>query len=246
MASEGVQNESLTPQSRSEVPGGRDLLPKGRLEAFADGVLAIVITILVLELKAPGRGEGTHLAHALGQEWRVFTGYLISFVFVGGVWIAHANATRLIQFGDQILFRLSLLQLFFVTLLPYMTSLMTTHFGGSGERLAVPLYGLDLLLASVMLNVMIAYLGDNRHLVIDEIADEELRDIARRRRGTLGLLAIATVLAILLPSVAVGLYLLATVAFVIAPLLIARRGRAARSHRSDPRHKPGTSRPADE
>ena len=239
-----MPNESQTQQSLGEVPSARELLPKGRLEAFADGVLAIVITILVLELKVPGHGEGGHLAHALGQEWRVFAGYLISFVFVGGVWIAHANASRLIKHGDQILFRLSLLQLFFVTLLPFMTSLMTTHLGGSGERLAVPLYGLDLLLASVMLNVMIRYLADNRHLVTNEIADEELRDIARQRRGTLALLAIATVLAILLPNVAVGLYLLATVAFVIAPLVIARRSRTARSHRSDPRHKPGTPRHA--
>jgi uncharacterized membrane protein len=224
-----IQNETQTHPSPSEVRRDPNQLPKGRLEAFADGVLAIVITILVLELAVPRRGEGAHLAHALGQEWRGFAGYLISFVFVGGVWIAHANATRLIKRGDQILFRLCLLQLFFVTLLPFMTSLMTTHLGGSGERLAVPLYGLDLLLASVMLNVMIQYLAENRHLVTDEIADEELGEIARQRRSTLVLLAIATLLAILLPHVAVGLYLLATVAFVIAPLLLARRRRTTRS-----------------
>jgi len=222
-------NDTQTQPPASEVLSERDLLPKGRLEAFADGVLAIVITILVLELAVPGRGEGSHLAHALGNEWRHFAGYLISFVFVGGVWIAHANATRLIKRGDQILFRLSLLQLFFVTLLPYMTSLMTAHLGGSGERLAVPLYGLDLLLASVMLNVMIRYLAENRHLVTDEIADEELGEIARQRRSTLALLAIATVVAIVLPNVAVGLYLLVTVAFVVAPLILARRSRTARS-----------------
>jgi TMEM175 potassium channel family protein len=239
-------NDTQTQPSPSEIRSERDLLPKGRLEAFADGVLAIVITILVLELAVPGRGEAAHLAHALGQEWRSFAGYLISFVFVGGVWIAHANATRLTKRGDQILFRLSLLQLFFVTLLPYMTSLMTTHLGGSGERLAVPLYGLDLLLASVMLNVMIRYLAENRHLVTDEIADEELGEIARQRRGTLALLAIATLLAILLPDIAVGLYLLATVAFVIAPLLLARRTRTAHSRQSDPRKNRATPRHAGE
>ena len=192
-------------------------------------MLAIVITILVLELKVPGPGEGGQLAHALGQEWRVFAGYVISFVFVGGVWIAHANATRLVKRGDQVLFRLSLLQLFFVTLLPYMTSMMTTHLRGGGERLAVPLYGLDLLFASVMLNVMIRYLADNRDLVTDEVADEELRDIARQRRGTLALLAVATLLAIVLPHLAVGLYMLATVAFVVAPLVTARRRRTSGS-----------------
>ncbi|HYB28916.1 MAG TPA: TMEM175 family protein [Solirubrobacteraceae bacterium] len=229
-----MRNESQTQRSLSEVWTTRDLLPKGRLEAFSDGVLAIVITILVLELKVPGLSEDKHLAQALGHEWRSFAGYLISFVFVGGVWIAHANATRLIKLGDQILYRLVLLQLFFVSLLPYMTSLMTAHLGVNGQRIAVPLYGLDLLLASVMLNIVIRYLGENRELVIDEIADEELHEIAHQRRSTLTLLAIATALAVVLPSVAVALYLLATIGFVIAPLQLARRRRRARARRVSP------------
>jgi uncharacterized membrane protein len=200
-----------------------ELLPKGRLEAFADGVLAIVITLLVLELTVPGRAEGAHLAGALGDEWRSFLGYVISFVFVGGVWIAHTNATRLIEHGDSILFRLSLLQLFFVSLLPFTTSLMTTHLGGEGEGLATALYGIDLLLASILLNLMIRYVANNRQLVAGEIADEELRETLRQRRGSVGMLAVATALAVLLPGVAVALYLLATVAFIVIPLLLARR-----------------------
>jgi uncharacterized membrane protein len=188
-------------------------------------VLAIVITLLVLELEVPGSAEGAHLADALADEWRGFVGYLISFVFVGGVWIAHANVTRLIERGDAVIFRLGLLQLFFVSLLPFTTSLMTTHLDGDGEGLAVTLYGLDLLAASVMLNVMIGYLASNRHLVADAIADEELRRIERQRRSVVVLLTVATALAVLVPQVAVGLYLLATVAFVIGPLLLARRSR---------------------
>lgn len=200
-----------------------ELLPKGRLEAFADGVLAIVITLLVLELTVPGRAEGAHLADALGDEWRSFLGYVISFVFVGGVWIAHTNATRLIEHGDSILFRLSLLQLLFVSLLPFTTSLMTTHLGGDGEGLATTLYGVDLLVASVLLNLMIRYVANNRELVAGEIADEELRETLRQRRASVGMLAVATALAVLLPGVAVALYLLATLAFIVIPLLLARR-----------------------
>ena len=58
------------------------LLPKNRLEAFSDGVLAIVITILVLELKVPEGGGD--LLSSLAGDWRYFLGYLISFVYVGG------------------------------------------------------------------------------------------------------------------------------------------------------------------
>ena len=58
---------------------------KGRLEAFSDGVLAIIITIMVLELKVP---HGTDLA-ALGPLWPVFVSYLLSFVYVGIYWNNH-------------------------------------------------------------------------------------------------------------------------------------------------------------
>jgi uncharacterized membrane protein len=70
----------MATESRAEG-GVTDELPKGRLEAFADGVLAIVITLLVLELEVPGRETQDDLASALLDEWRGYTAYLISFVF---------------------------------------------------------------------------------------------------------------------------------------------------------------------
>jgi hypothetical protein len=70
--------------------GGRDhLLPLGRLEAFSDGVFAIAITLLVLELHVPGRGEA--LVRSLEHEWPRYLGYFVSFAFIGGVWIAHTT-----------------------------------------------------------------------------------------------------------------------------------------------------------
>jgi uncharacterized membrane protein len=202
-----------------------DFLPKGRLEAFADGVLAIVITILVLELKVPETAAGQSLLEALGDEWRSFAGYLISFVFVGGVWIAHSNATRLIARGDAILFRLNLLALFFVSLLPFTTSLMTAHLGDSGEGVAVAIYGLDLFIASLTLNAFIRYAASKPELVADEIADHELTAILRQRRSLLAGQGAATLVAFVLPGVAVLLYLLSGVAFIVAPLFLARRSR---------------------
>ncbi|MBJ7457753.1 MAG: DUF1211 domain-containing protein [Thermoleophilaceae bacterium] len=204
----------------------KDFLPKGRLEAFADGVLAIVITLLVLELKVPELEGNESLLRALADEWRSFAGYLISFVFVGGVWIAHSNATRLIARGDAILFRLNLLFLFFVSLLPFTTILMTDHLGDNSEATAVAIYGLDLFIATLMLNAFIGYAADNDALVADEVADHELYAIVRQRRKLLGLQGAATVTAFLLPGVAILLYLLSGVAFIVAPLLSARSSRS--------------------
>lgn len=202
-----------------------DDYPKGRLDAFADGVLAIVITLLVLELKVPGISDTDHLWHALTHQWREYTGYLVSFVFVGGVWIVHSNATSFITRGDAILFRLNLLVLFFVSLTPFFASLMTTHLGEDGANLAVALYGLNLLIGSLMLSAFIRYAAYHPGLVGHGLADEELREIERRRRAIIAALGAAALLALLAPSVAVVLYFLAAIAFIVEPLVAARRAR---------------------
>ena len=203
------------------------LLPKNRLEAFSDGVLAIVITILVLELEIPDASVGSGLAEALAEEWKTYLGYLISFAFVGGCWVAHSNATRLIDRADPLLFRLTLIWLLFVSLIPFTTALMTGFLGEPGEETAVVVYGIDLLLASLLLTMVIRYAARRPEMVAGEIADEELEENVRQRSWLLGFQAIAVVLAVVAPNVAVGLYLLISVLFIVAPLLAA--GRSARS-----------------
>ena len=202
-------------------------LPKNRLEAFSDGVLAIVITILVLELEIPTGAGPDGLLHALGEEWRSYLGYLISFVFVGGLWVAHSNATRLIDRGDPLLFRLTLLWLLFVSLIPFATALMTSFLGKSGAETAVAVYGIDLFLASLVLTLIIRYSATRDGLVADEVADEELLANVRQRSVVLALQAAAVLLALFAPEVAVGLYLLVALLFVLAPLLVARRFKSS-------------------
>ena len=202
-------------------------LPKNRLEAFSDGVLAIVITILVLELEIPAGAGPDGLLHALGEEWRSYLGYLISFVFVGGLWVAHSNATRLIDRGDPLLFRLTLLWLLFVSLIPFATALMTSFLGKEGAETAVAVYGIDLFLASFMLTLIIRYSATRDGLVADEVADEELLANVRQRGVVLVLQAVAVLLALFAPDIAVALYLLVALLFVLAPLLVARRFRSS-------------------
>ncbi len=199
------------------------LLPKNRLEAFSDGVLAIVITILVLELEVPDAAGPDGLLHTLGEEWRSYLGYLISFVFVGGNWVAHSNATRLIDKGDPILFRLTLLWLLFVSLIPFATALMTGFIGQDGEHTAVAIYGIDLFLASVLLTVVIRYSASVPGLASSELSDEDLMKSVKERNWLLLFQAIAVVTALFLPEVALFLYLLASLLFLVVPLLAARQ-----------------------
>src|SRR5215469_7103421 len=150
--------------------GGGRLLPTGRLEAFSDGVFAIAITLLVLELHVPGRGE--LLVQSLEQEWSRYLAYVVSFAFIGGVWIAHSNMTRFIKAADPTLMRLNLTLLLFVSFLPFTTAIVATHLfatflplsrdtvfhpGTPGERVAVVLFGLNLTLAAFMVYRVIRY-----------------------------------------------------------------------------------------
>lgn len=119
------------------------LLPKSRLEAFSDGVLAIVITIMVLEMKAPHTAEGAIPAiHDLAPVLPKFVAYVLSFVYVGIYWSNHhhlLHATRSVT-GGTLWANLHLL--FWLSLIPFTTSWM----GECGfESIPVALYGLNLL-----------------------------------------------------------------------------------------------------
>ena len=103
----------------------RRLLPLGRLEAFSDGVFAIAITLLVIELHVPTGKEG--LVSGLEQEWPRYLGYLVSFAFIGGVWMAHSNMTSFIHAMDAPLMRLNLMLLLLVSLLPFTTAVVATR-----------------------------------------------------------------------------------------------------------------------
>ena len=117
-------------------------MSKGRLEAFSDGVLAIVITIMVLALQAPRTAELVALAPVLP----VFLSYVLSFVFLGIYWNNHHHLFQAVQHVDGRVLWANLHLLFWLSLIPFVTSWM-----GETQFAAWPvaLYGTVLLLAGV-------------------------------------------------------------------------------------------------
>ncbi len=100
-------------------------MSKGRLEAFSDGVLAIVITIMVLEMKAP---HETTLS-ALAPVWPAFLSYLLSFIYVGIYWNNHHHLFQAVQHVDGRTLWANLHLLFWLSLIPFVTRWMgDTHF----------------------------------------------------------------------------------------------------------------------
>jgi uncharacterized membrane protein len=217
------------PQGTSERSGG-DLngrsLPLDRFNSFSDGVFAIAITLLVLEISVPG--ASTNLWSALRAQWAEFLGYYISFAFIGGIWITHAGVTKYMKRGDTVVSALNLLLLLFVGLLPFATSLMVTHLSGEDVKAAVLLYGVDLLLASLSLSLLIIYVAREPGLLVDVIDEATLQRVARQRWTSIGLNGLAIATALVAPLVAVGLYLLQTTILLVVPLLGMRRHRRQR------------------
>jgi uncharacterized membrane protein len=116
-------------------------MSKGRLEAFSDGVIAILITIMVLGLKVPA---GPDLSD-LRPQVPVFLSYLLSFVFLGIYWNNHHHLFQAIQHVDGRVLWANLHLLFWLSLIPFVTGWMGAHFA----PWPVAVYGLVLLLAAV-------------------------------------------------------------------------------------------------
>jgi uncharacterized membrane protein len=150
-----------------------------RFNAFSDGVFAIAITLLVLDLPVPPENAPTW--PVLLKAWPEFLGYLISFAFIGSIWLTHSALTRAMKGGDAAVYSMNLLVLLFTGVLPFSTSVMVTHLDARDVGGAVLLYGLNLLLASLTLSFLMFYVARQSALLVDEIDDEQLRRLYRRR-----------------------------------------------------------------
>jgi uncharacterized membrane protein len=209
-----------TPEDGVGALGGRSL-PLNRFNAFSDGVFAIAITLLALELAVPPAGVA--LWPALRGQWPEFVGFYISFAFIGGIWITHSSMTKYMRRGDTAAFALDLVLLFFVCLLPFFTALMVTHLDGADAELATVLYGINSLFASLSLSALILYLARVPALLVDVLDEDVLRRATRRRWAAIGLNVVAIATALVYPLAAAILYLVVSTTLLVIPLLGVRR-----------------------
>jgi uncharacterized membrane protein len=120
-----------------DVNEGRET---ARIEAFSDGVIAIAITLLVLEVRVPHVEEGESLWAALRDLWPSYVGFGLSFVIIGIIWANHHDIFGLIGRVDRTLLLLNLLFLLCVGFLPFPTALLAEYLGHDGERTAGIVY----------------------------------------------------------------------------------------------------------
>jgi uncharacterized membrane protein len=156
-----------------------------RIEAFSDGVFAIAITLLVLEIHVPEHPE-VGLGRALLDQWPTYASYVVSFFVIGIIWINHHAVFDHLVRADRILLFLNLLLLLWVALLPWPTNVLGAYMqeGGADERVAAVLYTGVMTLMGISFGALWTYATRHRDLLGETLSDEEIR--LRTRRFTIG------------------------------------------------------------
>ncbi len=158
-----------------------------RLEAFSDGVFAIAITLLVLELKVPELARPGGLWHALLDEWPAFGAYLTSFLIIGIMWVNHHSMFRQIVRVDRPLLFLNLFLLLWTALLPFPTALMARYLdaGTHDAHVAAAVYSANLFLAAVAFSLVWAHAVRHGRLIAAPMDPrDERRSLIRFSSGT--------------------------------------------------------------
>ncbi|HEY2393963.1 MAG TPA: TMEM175 family protein [Candidatus Angelobacter sp.] len=127
-----------------------------RVEAFSDGVFAIAITLLILEIKVPPIGQD-HLATALLRQWPSYLAFLMSFIYIGVMWINHHRMFTHIRRSDDVLLVLNLLLLLGVSVVPYPTAILAQYLGRADQRTAAVFYNGTFVVISVFFNLLWRY-----------------------------------------------------------------------------------------
>lgn len=163
-----------------------------RLEAFSDGVFAIAITLLVLEIHVPS-GEGS-LLHRLGSQWLVYVTFVVSFVVIGIMWLNHHEMFRVIRTVDHGVVVANLFLLLTVSFLPFPTKVMGEELGGTNfadRQTAAVFYASSFVAVTIAFNALWWQATRQQRHVGPDIQKATLT--ARTRRYALGIPAYGAV-----------------------------------------------------
>ena len=156
-----------------------------RLEAFSDGVFAIAITLLVLEIRVP-EGEVLadpgHLLAALGNLWPSYLGYVISFITVGIIWANHHNLIRLVASVDHWLMLANLGLLLVVGFVPFPTALLAGTLGTPSAQVGVLVYAATFLALAVAFNILWYCLRRGEGVLRSDVSARSIAAISRSYR----------------------------------------------------------------
>jgi uncharacterized membrane protein len=168
-----------------------------RLEAFSDGVLAVAITLLVLDIKVPHPTPHTSLAHELALGWPNYAAYVTSFITIGIIWVNHHAMISRLRQADHAILILNLLLLLSIGILPFATALMSAYLKQpQGQHLAAAVYSGSFLVMSLLFGVLNRHiLLRKAHMLVTPMPAERRRQIRSRAASGVVPYVVATALA---------------------------------------------------
>ncbi len=169
-----------------------------RVEAFSDGVFAIAITLLILEIRVPELEHATNrgLLAGLGHLWPSFIALVLSFFVVLLIWINHHELFRMVQKTDHLLLLSNGALLLMVTFVPFPTAMLARYFWTAAANTAAAFYCATFLVASIFHNLLFEAIAHNRRLLRADVSSREIARIRRNYHLGLAVYALSAVVAI--------------------------------------------------
>ena len=187
-------------------------MTKGRLEAFSDGVFAIAITLLVLELKVPEHVPAGGLIALVPEMLPKFLGHIISFIVLGIYWVGQHNMFLHIKRHDRTFLWLNNLFLLMVASMPFFAGLLT-HYGE--DRFALVAYALNLVLAGLALDAIWLYSSAGHRLINPNVQTDMIAFVHRRVLLAPALYAVAAILAFVSPLFSKLIFVVVAVLYIL-------------------------------
>jgi len=187
-------------------------LSTNRIEAFSDGVFAIAITLLILEVRVPMVAEGESLSHTLVAIWPKLVAYAVSFAVIGIFWIGHHIMFHYIKRSDRMLLWLNTMLLMTISAIPFAAALIGEYLH---EPIAAAIYGIFLSVDGFLFYAVWAYASHKRRLTSPTLSTELISLAKKIILFAPVVYALAAGVAFINPLISDVLYLLVPIAYLI-------------------------------
>jgi uncharacterized membrane protein len=190
-------------------------LSKSRLETLTDGIFAIAMTLLVLNLQVPqipGALVSAQLPHALRELWPKFLSFALSFVVVAVYWVGHHNQFHFIRRVDRPFIWINVLFLLCIAFVPFSAGLLGQYVH---QQIPVAIYGLNLVVVGALLYLVWWYATTDRRLVDQDLSPHVVRLGGRRVLMGVGAYLVAVVFSFLSTGLSVALYVLVPLLYIL-------------------------------
>jgi len=192
-----------------------------RIEAFSDGVFAIAITLLILELRVPEGNESGHhlsLSASLLSLWPSYMAYILSFVMVGIYWANHHFVFKLYKGTNHTFNLLNVFFLMCISFLPFPTSVLGKHLQDIGdEKTAVAFYSFGLLLPALSWMIMWIYASKGYRLIDKRLAPHFVKYMTMQYIVSCILYTLALLASFISPKFGLGIAICLTLLYLMPP-----------------------------